>query len=51
MLKNCLIESGPPCIVNIIVIGLVVGCLVDVVAVVGAILGDVFILVHNFICL
>jgi hypothetical protein len=30
------------------VIGLTVGCLFDVVAVVGAILGDVFILVYNF---
>jgi hypothetical protein len=37
-------------VVNIIVIGLVVGCLVDVVAVVGAMLSDVFILVYNFIC-
>jgi hypothetical protein len=35
---------------NIIVIGLIVGCFVDVVAVVGAILGDVFILVYNFRC-
>jgi hypothetical protein len=39
------------------VIGLIVGCFVDVVAVVyqlgvvgGAILGDVFILVYNFGC-
>jgi hypothetical protein len=36
--------------VNIIVIGLIFGCLVDVVAVVGAMLGDVFVLVYNFMC-
>jgi hypothetical protein len=35
---------------NIIVIGLQVGCLLDVVAVVGAMLGDVFILVYNLMC-
>jgi hypothetical protein len=32
------------------VIGVIVGCLVAVVAVVGATLGDVFILVYNFRC-
>jgi hypothetical protein len=32
------------------VIGLIVGCLVDVVDVVGAILADVFILVYNLRC-
>jgi hypothetical protein len=37
-------------VVNIIVISLVVGCLVDMVAVVGAMLGDVLILVYYFMC-